>query len=146
MVLRGCSTPFGSESGSRPGGAKQKTSVLQIGFAPKPVPRTSRITPPIPAPATVRPDAVAGSSAEPKTDDGSLANPSGFHRNVAAGIASAYYKHALTLKAAIVLEGVGVHPFSREGARIFGPAWIPMVSVGDQQVITLNLLAATERD
>src|SRR5262249_61166421 len=44
----GCSTPGGSVSGGVSGGAKQKTSVLQIGFAPRPVPRGSRMTPPRP--------------------------------------------------------------------------------------------------
>ena len=38
----------GSRSGSRSGEATQKTSVLQIGFAPSPVPSASRITPPSP--------------------------------------------------------------------------------------------------
>ena len=48
MTLRGCSTPGGSVSGGVSGGAKQKTSVLQIGLAPRPVPSGSRMTPPRP--------------------------------------------------------------------------------------------------
>jgi len=35
----------------RSGGAKQNTSVLAIGRAPRPVPSTSRMTPPTPVPA-----------------------------------------------------------------------------------------------
>ena len=35
----------------RSGGPKQKTSVFRIGFAPRPVPSGSRITPPMPVPA-----------------------------------------------------------------------------------------------
>src|SRR5947209_20418722 len=48
MTLRGCDTPGGNDSGGVSGGAKQKTSVLQIGRAPSPVPSGSRMTPPSP--------------------------------------------------------------------------------------------------
>src|SRR5207253_11223883 len=48
ITLSGCSTPGGSDSGGVSGGAKQNTSVLQIGLAPRPVPSGSRITPPSP--------------------------------------------------------------------------------------------------
>ena len=48
ITFRGCSTPGGSDSGGVSGGAKQKTSVLQIGLAPRPVPSGSRMTPPRP--------------------------------------------------------------------------------------------------
>ena len=41
-------TPGGKSPDAISGGAKQKTSVLQIGLAPSPVPIGSRITPPIP--------------------------------------------------------------------------------------------------
>ena len=44
----GAGRPAGSASGGRSGGATQKTSVLQIGLAPRPVPSGSRITPPSP--------------------------------------------------------------------------------------------------
>ncbi len=40
--------PAASRSAGVSGGAKQKTSVLQIGLAPRPVPSGSRITPPMP--------------------------------------------------------------------------------------------------
>src|SRR2546423_14931452 len=48
MTFLGCSTPGGSSSGGVSGGAKQNTSVLQIGLAPRPVPSGSRMTPPMP--------------------------------------------------------------------------------------------------
>ena len=40
--------PAAAQSAGVSGGAKQNTSVLQIGLAPRPVPSGSRITPPTP--------------------------------------------------------------------------------------------------